>query len=53
MCVAAIYGTGHESKLHENTNTFDQNYASISLLRAGLREFSKPLCTCGKCHVPL
>lgn len=24
LCVAAICSTGHESKLHENINTFDQ-----------------------------
>lgn len=55
MCVGvcvwmhfSICGVGLESKVHENINTFDQKYASISFLRAGLREFSRPLCACGK-----
>ena len=34
----SICGAAHESKLHENINTFDQKYAPISFLRAGLRE---------------
>lgn len=44
----SICGVRHESKLHENINTFDQKYAPISFLRAGLREFLGALCACGR-----
>lgn len=43
VCVDALFlFVGYESKLHENTNTLVQKYASITFLHAGLRELSGP-----------
>lgn len=44
VCVDALFlFVGYQSKLHENTNTSVQKYASITFLHAaGLRELSGP-----------
>ncbi len=46
MCVGVCVdgSVGHESKLHENINTFDPKSASISFLRAGFKGIFGGLC---------
>lgn len=52
VCVDALSyfcGAGHESKLHENINTFDQKICSdLFSLRGFKGIFMGPLCACGK-----